>query len=81
MFYYHDSVTNVPQPLQHRYKSLGITRMQSNARFIKYIKRSHKGTSQSCDQIYSLALSTGQGIRCSVKGKVSETYILDILKP
>ena len=80
MFYDNDRVSYVPETPQHRYKSLSITRMQTDTRLIKNVKRAYKRTSQSRHKIDSLALSSRQCIRCSVQSQIAKTHILNIFQ-
>ena len=77
MLNYHHGVSDVTESLQHSDKSLCITRMKTDTRLIKYVKRAYQGAAQRSHKIDSLALSSRQCIRCTVQCKIPKSDILD----
>ena len=81
MFDDNNGVAQVAKALQNRDKSLGITGMQTNRRFIEYIHRTHQRTAQGGHQIDSLTLSAAQTVRAAVQGQIGQAHVGNIAKP
>ena len=70
-----NGVAQVAKALQDRDKSLGVTGMQTNRRFIEYIHRTHQRTAQGGHQIDSLTLAAAQTVRAAVQGQIGQTHV------
>ena len=70
MFHDNHSIADVSQTFEDIYQAGRVTRVQSYARLVENIQRPDKRASEGCHEIYPLALTSGQGIGCPVKGQV-----------
>ena len=75
MFNHNHRITQRLQLAQNLYKQVGIPRMQTDARFIEDIQRTHQATTQRRCQVDTLAFTTGKGSRQTVERQIPQSYI------
>ena len=75
MLHHDDGVLRVAQFFQRVDKACVVALVQSDARFVEYVKHVHKFRTQLCGEAYALAFPAGECGGVAVEGEVTQTYI------
>jgi len=62
VFHHNDRVAKVTQFLKYIDKQRGVTRVESDAGFVKDIKRAHQAASERSGQVDALRFTTREGV-------------------
>ena len=81
VLYHYDGISYVAQTPQYGDQPFGIARMQSDARLVEYVHRTHEARAERRHEADPLALSSRKRVACTVERKIRKPHILHAAQP